>query len=225
MARMSHRQRFVVVMVLGATLAAGCNLGSMAYFLTTGFTEPKESPGEMKLAAKNKDIKVVVLSHSSLKGSDFARVDSELGSHLVRQLQHYHKENKEKVSYVPANKVEDYKSTHTNWFLDPSKIGEHFEADKVIFLEINVFSLYEQGSANQLYRGRASISVRLFDMSKPDESPMEKVYTCEYPSSRGPIAADDMPPRQFYLAFMNHLAKNLSWNFTAHPLSETVGCD
>ncbi len=222
---MSNRRRLTGLLVVAAALAGGCNLASVAYFLTTGFTEPKEAPGEMKLAEKNKEVKVVVLAHASSKASDFARVDHELSGLLIRQLQNYAKENKEKVTFVPTNKVEDYKSTNTNWFLNPAKIGEHFEADKVIFLEMDSMTLYESGSANQLYRGRASISVKLFNLENPDESPIEKVYTCEYPSSRGPIAADDMPPRQFYLAFLGHMAKHMSWYFTAHPLSETVGCD
>jgi hypothetical protein len=222
MERNSHPLRLTGVLVLAAILTAGCNLASMAYFLTTGFTEPKEGPGEMKLASRNKDVKVVVLTYNGSKASDFVRVDSELSGLLVRQLQHYCKDNKEDVTFVSPNKVEDYKATHPNWYLNPASAGKHFEADKVVFLEIDSISLC---SANQLYRGRASISVKLFDLTNPDEFRIDKAYTCEYPTSRGPIAADDMPPRQFYLAFLGYMAKHLSWYFTAHPLSETVGCE
>jgi hypothetical protein len=220
-----QRWRLVGLLILAISLTAGCNLASMAYFLTTGFAEPKEQPGEMKLASSEKEIKVVVITHANKKTSDFARVDTELAGLLVKRLQHYCADNKEKVTFVSANKVEDYKASHPNWFLNPGKVGEHFSADKVIFLEVDSISLYEQGSSNQLYRGRASITVKLFDLDKPDDFQIDKAYTCEYPRSRGPIAADDMPPRQFYLAFLNHMAKHLSWYFTAHPLSETVGCD
>jgi hypothetical protein len=221
----SRPWRLTGLIVVAAMLAAGCNLASMAYFLTTGFMEPKEPAGDMKLAASDREIKVAVLAYAGNKNSDFARIDADLSGLLVRRLQHYCKDNKEKVTFVSPNKVEEYKSAHPSWFLHPAAVGEHFNADKVVFLEIDSISLYEPGSANQLYRGRASISIKLFDRTNPDDFRIDKAYTCEYPATRGPLATDDMPPRQFYLAFLEHMAKHLSWHFTAHPMSETVGCD
>jgi hypothetical protein len=222
---MSRHGRLIGLLTVAAALAAGCNLASMTYFLATGFTEPQEEPGELKLAHGSKEVKVAVLTYAPATAPDFARLNSELSGLVVRELQHYCRDNKEKVTFVPTGRVEEYKASHSKWFLNPSAAGEALQADKVIFLEVGSISLYEPGSASQLYRGRTNISVKLFDLKNPDEFRVEKAYTCEYPSSRGPVAADDMPPRQFYLSFLGHVAKHLAWYFTAHPVSETVGCD
>jgi hypothetical protein len=219
------RWRLVGSLVVAVALAAGCNLASMTYFLTTGLAEPKEEPGELKLAVAGKETKVAVVTYTSAKGTDFARLDVDLSGMLVRKLQHYCKDNKENVTFISPSKVEEYKGNNPNWTLKPAALGEKLGADKVIFLEVEQMSLYEPGSANQLYRGRANISVKLFDLRNPDEFRLDKTYSCEYPSSRGPVSVDDMPPRQFYQTFVAHVAKHLSWYFTAHPLSETVGCD
>ena len=46
--------------------------------------------------------------------------------------------------------------------------------DYVIDLEINAVTLYEQGSANTLFRGHAEISIDVVDVHKPAEGPLSR---------------------------------------------------
>src|SRR5262245_12469093 len=90
--------RLAGLITFAVVLTAGCNLASVTYFLTTGFQEPMEEPGELKLAVAGREIKVAVLTYAPSKYGDFARVDADLSGLLVRQLQIYCAENKEKVT-------------------------------------------------------------------------------------------------------------------------------
>lgn len=215
-------------LVLATVLSTGCSLLSVPFFLLSGMN-PKRDP-QCRLASddKDKEVKVVILAYSSLETRpEFLRADREISGFLVQQLQQRFKDNKEKVTLVPVNKVEKYKDEHPNWrSLDPQEIGQHFEADYVVDLSIDSLSLYEPGSANQLYRGRASVSIAVVDVTKPGEDPIYKEeYTTEFPRSRGPVPASDTNPQQFRLLFLKHIAKELAWRFTAHPTSEDYPVD
>jgi hypothetical protein len=222
----TRQRRRLKALILLAALLPGCNFSSIPYFL--GFGDDTQPPGEMRLVSsdKKKEVKVIILAYAPLDTRpEFVTVDRELSGLLTRQLQQSCKENKEKVSFVAASKIQDYKNNHPDWHtMRPEDIGRHFKADYVISLEIGSISLYERGSANQLYRGRAKISVTLFNLQEPDNDPLEKEFTCEYPAARGPIPADDKDARQFYLEFLNYVAQRLSWYFTAHPFRDET-CD
>jgi hypothetical protein len=221
-----RRWRLAGLLVLAAALVTGCDLPSLVYFITTGLKEPMEEAGEMKLAEKAKEVKVVILTYAGLDmRPGLMTVGRDLGGQLARQLQNVCRENSEKVIIVSPTRVNEYLANHPNWYLKPEEVGKHFGADKVIYLEVDKLSLYEPGSANQLFRGRASLSVKLWNLSNPDDIPVEHPFSFEYPSSRGPIPADGQSEREFYQAFLSYLVKHLSWKFTAHPLSEAVGCD
>jgi hypothetical protein len=217
--------RLIGLLLLAGILTTGCSLPSLLYFTMTGFKEPKEEPGDLKLAS-DKEIKVAIVAHYGLEmRPEFVRVDQDLCSFLARQLQQSCKENRDKVTVIAPRKVQEFKNDHPTWYLKPEEIGKHLDADKVIFLEIERLSLYEPGSANQLYRGRAAIAVKLLDVRNPDDNRLEKMFTCEYPTSRGPIPVDDKNRTEFYQDFLAHLARHLSWYFTAHPVSDAVSCD
>jgi hypothetical protein len=227
MAGQSRRWRLAGLLILAAGLTTGCSLPSLAYFVMTGFQEPKEEANGLKLAAADgKPYRIVIVAYAAATpGTDFFEFSRELAGRLSQQLQDRCTENKDKVIFVPHSKVFDYLNKHPNWYLDPREVGNHFEADKVVFLEIQDISLYEKGSANQLFRGRTTINIKLFDLRNPDDYAKEKMFACEYPSTRGPIPVDDKKPREFYLEFLNYLVKHLSWYFTAHPISDDFTCD
>src|SRR5262249_33563580 len=134
-------------LILAAVACFGCNMLSLPFFLMTGM-DPKHEP-KCKIAPedKNQEVKVLILASKSLETRpEFLRVDRELAGLMVRELQKSFKENEEKVTLVPAAKVEKFKDEHPNWrALDVRDIGKHFKADYVINLEINSLSMYEKG--------------------------------------------------------------------------------
>ena len=183
--------RFPGLLLAAVLVGAGCNGPSLLYFLYPG-PDPQQDPEFAKLASddKDKEVKVLILAYSSGVETrpEFLMVDHELTDQLSRLLQQSAKENKKKISVVPPRQVRDFKSRHPDWYAGKLEdVGKHFDADYVIYLEIDSLSLYETGSHNTLYRGRAKIFVTLVDMHQEGYDPARRTFVCEYPVSRGPV--------------------------------------
>lgn len=207
--------------ILAAVLGAGCNLLTLPFFLFG--PEPKIEAQLKKLAAedKNKEVKVLILAYAPLEvRPEFLRVDRELSLLLARELKEGFEYNKEKVKVIPPQKVDEYKLQNPDWHTrDLDGIGADFEADYVIYLELDSISLYKKGSNNTLYQGKAQITVNLIDVHKHDDLGVKrKVFTCEFPSeARGEVPTDDVSVQDFRARFYQHIAQRLSWYFTSHP--------
>jgi hypothetical protein len=224
----SIRRQWWMAGLMGlASLGAGCNPLLFPAFLFG--PEPREEARLKKLAStdKKKEVKVVILPY--LVGletrQEFIGADYLLSDLLARQLKKLFEFNEEKVKIVSPQKVEDFKNKHAAWRkeVDLQEIGRNFQADFVICLEISSLSLYEKGSANQIYRGRANIKVSVLEVNDAEDAAMPRDYSYVYPSdARGGVAVDiDTPPSKFREQFLNYVAKQVAWLFSAHPTSHT----
>lgn len=210
-------------LLLAAAACTGCNLMALPFFLLPGMEPKNEAKCKLASADKERVVKVVILASAGLETRpEFVRVDRDLTQLLARKLEAGFKENKEKVTIVSTGRIEKYKDEHPNWkSLAPQEIGEYFDADYVVSLEINSISLFEPGSINTLYRGRADISISVTNVHRNDDGPVyEEEYTCEYPRSSGPIPAGDSNAAQFRLRFLTVVARELSWRFITHPIED-----
>src|SRR5947209_7596089 len=224
----SWRCLSVTGLLLFALLGSGCNIMALPFFLIPGM-EPKIE-AKCKLADDDKEriVRVAILASSGLETRpEFIHIDRELSRLLAQQLREAVKKNKENVQLVSISQVERFKDEHADWrSKSPEEIGKYFNADKVINLEIESITLYEQGSSNTLFRGRAAISLDVMDISKAAEGPIYKeVYTIEYPRARGPIPAENSNPAQFRQQFLNVIARELCWRFTSHLVDDDLRCD
>jgi hypothetical protein len=216
-----RRTMWLALLAAAAPLCAGCDVATLAYFL---MPEAKNPPEMKQIASEDKkEVRVLILTYSPMLETrpEFIQADRQLSQELARQLCEMCKDNGEYVAIVNPRQVEEFKSSHPNWkdTADIADVGRQFKADRVIYIEINSLSLYEAGSANQLYRGQANLAVSLFDVHKPDESVGPRQFSCTYPDSRGPVPADDMQPLQFRQAFLGSVAKRLTRYFTSSPIS------
>jgi hypothetical protein len=208
-----------------AVCCTGCDPGSLAYF----FMPEAKHPAEMKRLTTEdnaKEVRVVILV-SNGNALDLRREllqsDRQLAESLARQLVELCKTNEEKIAVVSPRKVEEFKNSHPRWnVLDDREIGRFFHADYVIEVTINALSLFEKGSANQLYRGQANLSVALVDVNNPGAPPEQREFSCVYPSdAKGPVpVGSDSGPLQFRQAFLGYVAKRLSWFFSPYPPRE-----
>ncbi len=222
MAARWRRWRFAALLVVAAA-GLGCNMLSFPFFILMGMNSKEDPPCKLASKDKEKEVQVVILASTGLETrTEFLRVDRELTNKVALHLNQGFKDNKEKVKLISARKVDQFKDEHPNWkTMDLVKIGDYFEADYVIHLDILSVSMYEPGSANQLFRGRAEIDVRVVDVNDPDaDAIFRKVYLTEYPKTRGPIPVGDGSPVQFKQTFLDHVARQLSWYFTAHPYDD-----
>jgi hypothetical protein len=206
------------VLLAAAVLGAGCNASSLAYFL---FPERKHDPDIKKIAADDKrDVKVVILTYSPQL--EFVHADREMSQVFAQTLRKLCEDNGENVTIVHPRKVEEFKSSHPEWHALPDlgEVGKQLKADYVIYVEVSQLKLYEEHTANQFYRGYASLSVQLIDVNKPDESTDAKQFTVTYPDAKGPLPVEDSTEGVFRQAFLGYVAKKLAWCFTGSPIQE-----
>jgi len=210
----------IPVLLLGGLCCAGCDLGSLAYFI---LPESKAPPklGQIASSDKKKEVKamVLVLGEGLETRADAMQADRELSELLVKQLREKYQENEEKVTLIPPRKVEQFKSDHPDWRgKNALEIGKIFKVDYVIVLEIHTFNLIEKGG--QMYQGRADLSISLVDVNQPDEAPARDEFPCVYPSV--PVDMDsDTTQMQFRQQFINAIARKLTLYFAAHSTRES----
>jgi hypothetical protein len=230
MAMTAERWRLAGWLLAAAVLATGCNLASLTYFLYPG-GDMRQPPELAKLTPqeKGKPVRIAVVAYSSGNvASEFPTADRDLAGQLSQQLFQSFRDEKQAVSVIPGSKIQEFKSDHPGWkqSMGLKEIAQYFKVDYLIYLEIDSMGLYETGSQKTLYYGRTNVTVSVLDVNKPDESPLPKTFSCEYPKSKGPISVDESTPsRAFYMAFMNYLAKRLSWYFIPHEINQDITCE
>jgi hypothetical protein len=218
--RMSSRRTFrpaFGILYSALIWIAGCSFPQSLYFI---MPEAKE-PAELKrLADENgkKEVKVVLWTYMNLDPrEEFIQADRRLAGMLAEEIRRLSEENKEKVTVIKPNKVEQYKSRHPNWqTLELATVGHDFNADYVINLEINKLSLYEPKANQQIFRGQTEILVSVVDMKNPDEV-QSREFNDRYPSEAGGYMTPlDMPVSLFRDKFLEHVAKKLAFYFVDH---------
>jgi hypothetical protein len=223
------RRTWLAVAAGGLMLGAGCgDMGAMAYFL---LPEQRIEPKMKHLASedKEKNPRVVILTWGGLEArSEFIGADRQLSELLGMHLKKLAQDSDEQITIVPARKVEEFKNANPSWRgMDLTEVGRRFDADYVIYLEVNSLSLYEPGMGNMLVRGRVTLNVQLADVRRPDDAPSQEGYSCVYPSdARGAIEVENEPQKmQFRQAFLNHVARDLSHYFSRYPRQDRYRMD
>jgi hypothetical protein len=208
-----RRWRRTAVILAIFVLGIGCSPMSAFYFLWP--QDPKFQPECPLTCEKKKETKIVVLASSSLLDPrpESYGAEQDLAERLIQVVKKYYEEEKEKVKIVPHYMVRDFHNKNPNP-LTPYEVGKHFQADKVVYLEVDKLSLYKEGSARQLFFGHVEMTVTVTDMSKEREESrvFDKPYIQDYPRT-GEIMADGSNPAFFRAQFLNHVANDLSRRF------------
>jgi hypothetical protein len=177
----------------------------------------------------SKKVKVVILTSTQLAEirTELLGADRELSTLFTQKLNEGFRRNNENVVLASSSKVQKFKDSHPQWqSLSLEEVGKQLDTDFVVDLEINQLSLYESGSQNTFFRGKASISLTVADMHKLGENPVySKEFVTEYPKSQGPQLLTDTNPQKFRRDFLARVATELSWIFTAHPTAEQYNCE
>jgi hypothetical protein len=220
------RPRFLLVYLFaGLLIAGGCNFLAAPFYLLG--PEDKTPASMKKLASDDKDKEVTVLIWSwaprDVRANlDISNPDRKLAEKLHEALKAGFAANKEKVTLIPTRKVDEYRLDGDD-NIAPLEAGKHFKADYVIYLEVNEFSLSVPKSWDELLQGRAKLTVSLLEPNKPDEEKKSDLFECIYPP--GPDGNYEMnetgnSKEMFAQNFLRHVARQLSWKFTAHKTDE-----
>lgn len=203
------------VMPLGVT---GCtsfvNMMAVPYFLIAG--EPEKEPPVKILKGKKDHKKLVVLSYaeSGLRWG-YDAVDSELTSLMIGEMVQAEK----RLEVIPERKVRDWRDKTPNWSnMSLQSIGEHFDCDYVMFIEVRKFTLNE--AKNQfLLKGNVNVMVKIHDVAK-ESLVFDDVYAREYPPNRSVSVTDVASEEQFRRLFLRTVAKELSWYVLPHKVED-----
>jgi len=208
--RLRTLARWLCCLSLIVTLS-GCN-----YFMLLGYLiggPPSIEPDFDKMTKKSFTdyqitVAVVCYAPTELK-YDFANVDDEIAKYVSYRFKEH------KIEVIHPDHVRAWLDRNPDWE-KPEEIGEAFETDYVVYIDVNKYSLYEENSAN-LYRGRSEALVSVFEMGTNGEG--DKIYSKEIVSVfpiHTPRAASSVSYQTFKRQYLSRLSEEIGRLFYEH---------
>ncbi|HUR55625.1 MAG TPA: hypothetical protein VMZ71_15925, partial [Gemmataceae bacterium] len=175
---------------LAVVVATGCNPLTMAAFIFNRDTKlPAEYPFQTKdekKESKKDEVTVAVFTNLSPGAVyEFAGGDRELATMFTKRLTNEVKINKEKITVVTPAEVDKFKMANPNWkHMHPTAWGKKLNADFVLDIHVGNITVFQPGSGNHIYEGRAEVSVDVYDVAKQNsESKHKYVHSYAYPKT------------------------------------------
>jgi hypothetical protein len=217
----------ILAPIIGLWMIIGCGPANLA-MLVMPWSDDKVEP-KCKLADKNKEITVVLAARfESLEvRPDLMTADQELAEALARELRNRFKDNNEKVKIVPPIRVRPHlqklRETDDAGLL---RVGEQFQADYVLAIDIQKLSILMPSSYNSLFQGHADLSVRLLDAHAPilEAVKFHEYYHLEHPRG-GAEDISGINAGQFRQKFVGRMARDLTRWFAAYPSDQKYDID
>lgn len=218
----------LVLAAAGTITLAGCDPRTLAYFFGDG---APQIPGQ---APKMDGKKIVVLvTAAPAATTDFQSIDRDINRELVTVF----RDRIKKVEIVDTQKVRDWVAAHPTW-TDAGEIAKAFEADFVVFFEIQNFSIRDPRSP-QMLEGNAEVNFRVTEYAHPTDdkgkpkkdAPKEtnQVYEDSYKSTfprNAPVAVDTgINPLSFKVKFVKLVARELSEYFLGRNPGDDIAPD
>ena len=217
----------LVVAASGLISLAGCDPRTLMYFLQPFDPTIPPPPGAPDLTGK----RVVVVTHA-VSGAlgEFQSIDRE----ITREIVSIFRERIKKIDVVDPDKVWKWLEAHPNW-TDQAEIAKAFEAEVVVFLEVEGFQIQSPNDIN-VFQGEAKTHILVTALEYPKNSkgrlikdqPKEakQIYDeyrdTEFPR-RGPIPFDTGVSRgAFKNRFVKVVAAEISWHFADHPTGDDI---
>lgn len=199
---------------LAVVCTIGCNpLTTLAFLTHKDVKVPAEAPLTYKDGPKKDKDEIVValfVSQGTGQSFEFAGAEATLASEMGKLLPDMAKENKQKLIVVPTKDVNRFKYTNQSWkLMHPSAWGKHLGADFVIDVHLDKMSMFQPGSLNQYYEGRADVSVDVYEVDAgPGEAKHNYLHPFAYPKT-GVRDASAVPQGSFKKKFLETLAFEL----------------
>jgi hypothetical protein len=185
-------------------------LGGCSTLLTVAYlVQPADVPAEFK-GLKGKHVAVVCRPIVELEFSD-AGSARELAALVDSQI----KTNVRKVAVIGQQEVSRW--LDENSWVDYPTLGKALDADYVVGIDLERFRLHE---GSTLYRGRATATVRVFDVKTGAVAFEKRIDDFSFPANSG-IPATDRSESQFRTLFLDMLARRVSRCFHAYESRET----
>ncbi len=218
----------LVALMAGGSLVAisGCDPRTLAYFLQP-FDATVAPPFEGSLQGK----KVVILCRAVPDATgDSTSVERDLSHNLASIL----RKKVKKIQLIDPDKVATWIEAHPRE-TDPAELARDFDADTVIYLEVEQFQTQSPADLNMIH-GEARVHIKAYEMDYPKNSKgkpikdqpkeatevFENVVDSSFPE-RGPLPIDSGSSQaKFRITYLKVVAKQISWEFIEHAPDDSI---
>ena len=199
--------------------STGCTyLMFLGYLIGGPPTIEPDFDAETKESMTDKDVTVAIVCYATTEiRYSFEDIDFELAKHMAYRL-HQHK-----IKVISPDRIRKWLDENRDWD-KPEEIGEAFKTTYVIYIDLNRFSLYEDGSAS-LYRGKSEAVVSVWKM---DENGIdaEKIYSTEkiskFPLHQA-ISASEETYQHFKARYLSRLSDEIGHIFYEYTTFDEIG--
>lgn len=152
--------------------------------------------------------------------ADLTYGNSNVAKQLAKELSRRLEENVAKIEVVSPEKVAAW--TDANMWDDYSEIGEALEADMVVGVDLQHFSIFQ---GQTLFQGKADVMLQVYDCTEDGQVVFEK----ELPQSVFPpnavIPTSEKPEREFRRQYIGVLADQIGRHFYPHDAHADYALD
>jgi hypothetical protein len=183
----------------------GCNYLAYPAYVLFGGNEKKVKAAYKNL--KGKKIAIFVVSRPAFD-FEYPYASMNIGLACAHTISKHVKD----VTFVEQDKIQDFQLENLDWLSMPvSQIAKRFDAERLIYIDLYEFTMYEQGSIT-LVRGQVSADVRIYEMDSP--APDNETYKTEIkilvpPNAPVPASEESLYAinQQSIMTFAEELAK------------------
>lgn len=206
----------------------GCSVLAPFYFVAVMLGMDNRIPPRFQFPDGPHRILVVTTSDLGTQ-VDVGHIERELNEKVARLLfERLSAERKFKgIQVIKASKLARWQDEHPDWHgKSPAEIGRALEADYVIFVEIDNFTLFEDGANRQLLQAKAEVSVSVVRVEGEEGEVVfpRDTFNFEFPKGRS-IHISDITPNRFRREMLQRLAEQIVWYFVPHGFGEDFGRD
>lgn len=198
---------------LAPALLGGCSIGA----LVGGMAASAERSGSHQVMAKysrltDKSFAVVIAADRSVVGDQ-----PELVSLLTKEITRRIAENAGAGGMVPAEDILRYQYQRPGWVaLSPRDLAKELEVDRLIFIDLNDFSLNDPGNT-YIWNGTAAGVVSVYESERETggESAFREQVRVKYPDSEG-LSEYQVPRGTVQMELSRRFVQRASWLFFEH---------
>ncbi len=220
--RRACRPGFLHTLCVVATMGLALCSSGCAQFVLLGLLlggPPSIEPdfdAETGKSLSKKDIKVAVVCYAPTELKwNFPSIDDEVAAHVSYRLFEH------KIQTIEPDYVRAWVDQHPDWEM-ASEIGKAFDANYVIEIELESFSLYEEGNTTSLYRGKTVGFVHVIDMANDGERIFSKELDFAFPT-KVPRSAYDQSLISFKREYLSRLSEKIGFMFYEHYSGDMIG--
>ena len=213
---------YVCVIWLAGSLT-GCSLFVMAGKMIYG--DPKvPSPFTrgtgIDLAEDEMTVLIIFSTPDSTK-SNFPSIEFDLTEETIRRLK------RRKIQVVDSDDVASWFDDNGGYWDngDLPELAEHFDADIIIHVDLDGFTIKEENSPG-LLRGRADGNIYAYRIREvAGDKVAREIFVREFTSTHPrnqPVSVDQVSPRAFQKQYINIVATKITQMLHDHRVSELI---